>query len=179
MNPFKHHGDVETVIASGTLRVVVKPSPGWWSLLFQAGILVTFAVLCLRSWEQIPLLERILISGAVIAGIAGWFEQLFGFSEVIEFDQKSLRIRTETFGWERTREYPVEQCSDLQVQDLTGNPHGLQCRLGWKTIEFGDHLSEQQGIEVISALQDTLPEIASKLLPSVDVSKQFTRLGLS
>ena len=140
---------------------------------------MAFAVLSLRSWEKMPLLGRILVVGGVIAAIAGWFQQLFGFSEVIELDSKHLRIRTEIFGWERTREYPIEQCSDLELQDLTGNPHGLQCRIGWRTIEFGDYLSEEQATEVLSALQDSMPEIALKLLPSVDISRHFTNLGLS
>ena len=178
MNPLKHHAEVETTIASGIFRVVIRPSPRCWPLTFQAGIIVLFALVCIRSWKTIPLIERVLISGAVIAGIAAWCEQLFGFSEIIEFDQKNIRIRTEILGWERMREYPTEQCCDLQVQDLTSDPHGLQFRVGWRTIEFADYLSEQQAIEVISALQDALPDIAPKLLPSVDITKHFTRLGL-
>jgi hypothetical protein len=144
------------------------------SMLFQAAIIALFGLLSLRSWQTEPLLVRIASVAVVIGGIGGWFAQLFGFSEEIEFDQKSLRVRTETFGWERTREYPIEQCTDLQVQDRTGGPHGLQCRIGWRTIEFGDYLSEQQAIEVLSALQDAMPDVAPKLLPSVDI----TTLGL-
>ncbi len=174
MNPLRRSAKVEIAVVSGTLRVAVRPSPHWLSILFQAAIIALFGVLSLRSWQTESLLVRIATVAVVIGGIAGWFAQLFGFSEEIEFDQKGLRIRTETFGWERTREYPIEHCSDLQVQDLTSDPHGLQCRLGWRTIEFGDYLSEQQAIEVLSALQDALPDVAPKLLPSVDI----TKLGL-
>jgi hypothetical protein len=174
MNPFKPHATVDILVVSGSLRIVVQPSPVWPSMLFQAAIIALFGFLSLRSWQTEPLLVRIATVAVVIGGIGGWLAQLFGFSEEVEFDQKSLRVRTETFGWERTREYPIEQCSDLQVQDLTGDPHGLQCRIGWRTIEFGDHLSEQQAIQVLSALQDALPEVVPKLLQSVDV----TKLGL-
>jgi hypothetical protein len=174
MNSLKQHATVEILVVSGSLRIVVRPSPGWLSMLFQAAIIALFGLLSLRSWQSEPLLVRIPTVAVVIGGIGGWFAQLFGFSEEIEFDQKSLRVRTETFGWERTREYPIEQCSDLQVQDLTGDAHGLQCRIGWRTIEFGDYLSEQQAIEVLSALQDALPEVVPKLLHSVDI----TKLGL-
>ena len=174
MNSLKQHATVEILVVSGSLRIVVRPSPGWLSMLFQAAIIALFGLLSLRSWQSEPLLVRIPTVAVVIGGIGGWFAQLFGFSEEIEFDQKSLRVRTESFGWERTREYPIEQCSDLQVQDLTGDPHGLQCRIGWRTIEFGDYLSEQQAIEVLSALQDALPEVVPKLLHSVDI----TKLGL-
>jgi hypothetical protein len=124
-------------------------------------------------------LERFLSVVVIIGAIGGWFEQIFGFSEVIEFDARHLRIRKETFVWERTREYPIERCSDLELQDRSGDPHGLQCRLGWRTIEFGDYLLEQQAIEVLSALEEALPDVALKLLPSVDISKNFTKLGLS
>ena len=139
-----------------------------------------FAVLSLRSWVKTPLLERIFIVIAVIGAIAGWFEQLFGFSEDIEVDAKNLRIRKETFGWERTKEYPIEKCTDLTLQDESGYPHGLQCRLGrLRTIEFGDYLSQQQALEVLTALEDGLPEVAQKLLPSIDITKHFTKLNLS
>lgn len=178
MNRFKRSPHIEITVVSGTLRVFVRPSPHCLPLLFQAGIIVIFASLSLRSWGKMPLFGRILVSAAVLGGIAGWFEQLFGFSETIEFDRKHLRIRREIFGWERTREYLIQECSDLEVQDMSGNPHGLQCRLGWRTIEFGDDLSEHQAIEVLSALRDALPEMVPMLFPSVDISKHFTRLGL-
>ena len=180
MNPLKRSANVEIAVVSGTLRVTVRPSPHWLPLLFQAGIIVMFAVLSLWSWVKIPLLERILITVAVIGAIAGWFEQLFGFSEVIEVDPTNLQVRKETFGWERTRQYPIDNCTDLKLQDESGYPHGLQCRLGrLRTIEFGDYLSQQQALEVLTALEDGLPEIAQKLRPSVDITRHFTKLNLS
>jgi hypothetical protein len=180
MNPLKRSANVEITVVSGALRVTVRPSPHWLQLLFQAGIIATFAVLSLRSWVKIPRLERIFITVAVIGAIAGWFEQLFDFSEVIEVDPTNLRVRKETFGWERTREYPIEKCTDLKLQDESGQPHGLQCRLGrFRTVEFGGYLSQQQALEVLTALEDGLPEIAQKLLPSVDITRHFTKLNLS
>ncbi len=138
-----------------------------------------FAVLSLRSWVKTLLLERIFIVIAVIGAIAGWFEQLFGFSEVIEVDPKNIRVRKETFGWEHTREYATERCTDLKLQDDSGHPHGLQCRLGrWRTIEFGDYLSQEQALEVLTAFADGLPEVAQKLLPSLDITRHFTKLNL-
>jgi hypothetical protein len=122
MNPFKRHASVEIAVVSGTLRVTVRPSPHWLLLLFQAGIIAMFAVLSLRSWVKMPLLERILITIAVIGAIAGWFEQPFGFSEEIEVDPKNIQVRKATVGWERTREYPIERCTDLKLQDESGDP---------------------------------------------------------
>jgi hypothetical protein len=179
MNPLKRRASAEIVVVSGTLRVTVRPSPHWLLLLVEAGIIALFAVLSFRA-KEMSLLERILSIGVVIGAIAAWFEQLFGLSEVIEIDAKQLRVRKETFGWERTKEYPIEQCSDLSLQDESGDPHGLQCRLGrWRTIEFGDYLSQQQAIEVLSALDNGLPEIAQRVLPSEDITGHFTKLDLS
>jgi hypothetical protein len=179
MNPLKRSANVEITVVSGTLRVTVRTSPRWSPLLFQAGIIALFAVLSLQSWIKMPLLERILVTVVAIGAIAGWFEQLFGFAEEIEFDPKNLRVRKETFGWERKREYPIEKCTDLKLQDESGHPHGLQCRLGrLRTIEFGDYLSQQQAVEVLTALDDGLPEVAQKLLPSVDITRHFTKLNL-
>ena len=119
--------------------------------------------------------RRAAIFGAVLA----WFEQLSGFTEVIEVDARHLRLRKEIFGWERTREYSIEQCSELKLQDESGDAHGLQCRLGrWRTIEFGDYLTQQQALDVLSALDDKFPEIAPKLLPSEDITQHFTKLDL-
>ena len=178
MNRLKQRATVEVVLLSGVLRVTVRPSPNWLFLLLEAGIIAAFAVLTFRA-KAMSLPERILSIGVVIGAIGAWFEQLFGFSEVIEFDSGHLRIRKETFGWERTREYPLEQCSDLALQDESGDPHGLQCRLGrWRTIEFGDHLSQRQAIEVLSALENGLPEIAQRVLPSEDITRHFTKLDL-
>lgn len=178
INPLKQRASVETNVLSGALHVTVRPSPRPWLLLFEAMLIAAFAASSFRARAGISRLENIL-SGVVVVGAAvGWFEQLFGFSQVIEFDTKHLRIRTETLGWERTKEYPIEQCTDLQLQNRSGDPHGLQCRIGWRTIEFGNYLSEEQATEVIAALQDVLPEITPKLLPSVDISRHFTKLGL-
>jgi hypothetical protein len=176
MNPLKHRASVEIVFVSGTLRVTVRPSPNWLLLLVEAGMIAVFAVLSFRTRAEMPLLERILSAGVVIGAIGAWFKQLFGFSEVIEFDRKHLRIRKERFGWERTKEYPIEQCSDLSLQDKSGNPHGLQCRFGrWRTVEFGGCLSQEQAMEVLFALQNDLPEIAHDVLPSIDITRHFVK----
>jgi hypothetical protein len=180
MRPFKQTARVEVAVISGTVRVTVQPAPHWMLLLLQAGVIGMFAVLSFRARVTMSLIPRILSSLVVIAAIEEWLRQVFGSAEVIEFDSKHLRVRKETFGWERIREYPLEQCSDLTLQDESGSPHGLQCRLGrWKTIEFGDYLSQRQAIEVLSALQNGLPDVAHRILLSIDITKPFSRLNLS
>jgi hypothetical protein len=177
MNLLKRPASVQIDLVSGTLRVTVRPVPHWFLLLVEAGAIALLAAFSFRARTEMSLLKRILSTAAVVGAIAAWLEQLFGFEEVIEFDQRHLRIRKATFGWERTREYPIEQCTDLAVQDEALDPHGLQCRLGrWRTIEFGDYLTQQQAMEVLSALQDGFPEMAQKLLPSIDITRHFAKL---
>jgi hypothetical protein len=55
---------------------------------------------------------------------------------------------------------------------------GLQCKLGWRTIEFGDYLSEEQANEVLGALADVLPDLVPTLFPSLDITRHFTKLSL-
>lgn len=176
MKLLRQPAKMEMVVASGLLRVTVRPSQHWAPLTFQAVTAATFAALLFSARSRMSSLEFIFATLSVLGAIVAWFGHLFGWEEVIEFDAGHLRIRNEVFAWERTREYPIAECSDLGPQDLTGRPHGLQCRLGRRTIEFGDYLSEQQGIEVVSALEDALPDIVQTLLPSVDISKDLMKL---
>src|SRR5690349_20163066 len=127
MNPLEKRAIAQIEAVSGTLRVLVQPSPNWMFLLVQAGIIAAFSFLGLRSWVTSSMPERIFIAATVVGAVLGWFAQLSRASEVIEFDQNHLRIRKEIFGWERTRDYPIEQCSDLKPQDESGDPHGLEC----------------------------------------------------
>jgi hypothetical protein len=46
-------------------------------------------------------------------------------------------------------------------------------------IEFGDELSAEQSEEVLDALSDSMPEVARKLLPFLDITKHWTSLKLS
>jgi hypothetical protein len=171
-NPFRPFATVGILVASGTLRVTVQPSPHWLLLLSEAALIAGFAVMSFWARAQMSQAERLITVAFVVAAIAGWFEQAFGFSEVIEFDEQQLRVPRETFGWERTREYSIENCSDLTLQDQSGTPYGLQCRVGrWKTIEFGNDLSQQQAMDVLSALQNGLPDVAQRVLPSLDITK--------
>jgi len=177
MNLLKQPPKMEMIVGSGFLRVSVRPSQHWAPLTFQAVTGAVFAALVFSARSRMSSLEFLFATLSVLGVVVAWFGRLFGWEEVFEFDAKHLRIRNEVFGWDRTREYPIVECSDLEPQDLTGHPHGFQCRLGRRTIEFGDYLSEQQGIEVLSALERALPEIVPTLLPSVDISKDLMKLA--
>ena len=127
MNPFHQDAEVDIAAVSGSLRVTIVPRPRWLPLLLEAAAIIAFAMLSFRAPAGMHLLERIVTLAFGIGSVVGWFAQLSGWTEVIEFDEKRLTIRKESFGWERVSRYPLEECSDLQAQDITGRPHGLQC----------------------------------------------------
>lgn len=113
-------------------------------------------------------------------GVFAWFQQLSGLEEEIEIGDHGIRIRREILGWNKISEYSIEQCSDLDVQTNKGDSRRLQFRFGkWRTIEFGNHISEEQAENILDALAESLPEIAQKLLPSIDIIKHWTTLDLS
>jgi hypothetical protein len=96
---------------------------------------------------------------------------------VVEFDATGIRIRKDILGWERMREYRIADCRSLEphVKD-EGDAYGLQCKVGWRTVRFGEYISEDQANEVLAALQRELPEVAAKLEAG---PTHFTTLGLN
>jgi hypothetical protein len=119
--------------------------------------------------------EILVVFGAVFA----WFQQLSGSEEEIEIGERGIRINREIFGWHRISGFPIEQCSDLDLQTNKEDSRRLQFRLGkWRTIEFGNYMSNEQAERVLDTLADSLPETARKLLPSLDIAKHWTTLDL-
>jgi hypothetical protein len=180
MGLFADRAGVEIRLTSGALRVSVRPQPTLASLLLTAALIVAFVAASVSAWRRAALVERIgeilITFGAVFA----WFQQLSGSEEEIEIGEQGIRIRREVFGWSRISEYSLEQCSDLDLQTTKDDSHRLQFRLGkWRTIEFGNYMSEKQAENVLNALADSLPEIARKLLPSLDITKHWNNLHLS
>jgi hypothetical protein len=173
MNFFKPSAEVEILAGPDALHVTVKSDPQAFSLLAQAGLIAIYVALVLSTWATDHLIRRVVEASTAVVLIIVWLERLSPSPEVIEFKPDSLTIRKERFGWNRESVYSIDQCTDLGVRDPAGKPHGLQCRVGsrgWRTIEFGDALSAEQATQVLVALQDSLPRVAQKLLPSIDIT---------
>lgn len=179
MGLFATKAQVEIGTTSGVLRVVVRPQPNLASLLVAAAAIVAFIVVSIKSWQRTAFVERggeVLIT---VGGVFGWFRLLSGSEEEIEIGEHGIRIRRESFGWNRVSEYPLERCSDLDLQTNKEDSRQLQFRLGkWRTIEFGRYMSKEQAERVLETLADSLPEIGRKLLPSLDITKHWTTLNL-
>lgn len=180
MNPLRPEADVEISARSGMLRVTVHPKTHWLLMLVQVAVIAFFSLYLYRGWTGISLLFRGLLLWAVACAVTAWFYQLSG-SELIEIDSQKMTIRKNILGWERTSEYPLEDCSELEWREPREDDYyGLQCKVGWKTVRFGEYVSEARAIEILTVLQRQLPEIADKMLKGPDSSKKhFTTLGLS
>jgi len=151
------------IAASGILRVTVSPKPHWLWMLFEAAFLIVFGGYTLRYWAAMSMMLKILFVWVIVGAVVGWFYQLSG-SEVIEFDAKGIRIRKDILGWERMREYRIDDCRSLEAHVKgEGDEYGLQCKVGWRTVRFAEYISEDQANEVLSTLQKELPDVAGKL----------------
>jgi hypothetical protein len=171
---------VKVVVTSGVLRVTVRPQPTLASLTVSAALIVAFTATLLVSWKQSTLLVRAGEILGVLGAVFGWFQQLSGAEEQIEIGERGIRISREIFGWHRVSEFPIEPSRDLDFQTNKEDSRRLQFRFGkWRTIEFGNHMSDEQAQRVIDTLADALPEVARKLLPSLDITKHWTTLHLT
>jgi hypothetical protein len=167
---------IDIVAASGVLRVTVRPKPHWLWMLFEAVFLVVFGGSALRYWAAMTMMSKVLFVWVIGGAVVAWFYQLSGY-EVIEFNAEGVRIRKDILGWERLREYRTEDCRSLEphVQG-EGDVYGLQCKVGWRTVRFAEHISEDQANEILVALQRELPGVAGKLEAS---PTHFTTLDLN
>ncbi len=167
---------VDIVAASGVLRVAVSPNPHWISMASEAVLIVVFGGCAFRYWAEMPTMLRVFSVWGIGGGAVAWFYQLSG-SEVIEFDATGIRVRKDILGWEKLREYRIEDCRSLEPHVKgEGDAYGMQCKVGWRTVRFAEYISESQAKEVLSALQRELPEVAQKLEGG---PTHFTTLGLN
>lgn len=159
--------------------MTVHPNPRWLLVLLEATLIFGFSGYFFRAWQGMSFVTRALFLWGDIAGIMGWVHQLTG-SEIIEFSSQKLSIRKDILVWQRIREYRIEDCSALEVHEQgEGDHNALQCKVRWRTIRFGRYLSESQAIEVLTALQREMPDVAQKLGTSAEGKKHFLTLGLS
>jgi hypothetical protein len=169
---------IDISASSGTLRVTVSRR-SWLVVFFEGGVILTLVTMTYRSWASMAHMFRLLFVWGIVSGIAAPIFQLSG-TEIIEFDSESMTIRKEIHGWERKREYSVRECSELEwTRGAEDTPQRLQCKIGHRTIGFGENLTEDQAIQVLAALQRSLPEVAHQLCSYPGSKTHFITLGLS
>ena len=181
MSFFEREAKVEILPISGMLRVSIQPQPNFVLMLLEVAVAILFWTMTVRQWSSMSLLERGFFIWGDVSTVVAFLYQLSGF-EQIEFDSRKLTIRKSTVGWERTREYSVDDCTQLEwYQGSSGNLAScLHCKVGWKMVRFAEYVSEKQAAEILSSLQQNLPAVYSRMAvtPGVDKS-HFQTLGLN
>ena len=162
---------------SGTLRVTITRR-SWLVVLFEGGVILTFIVMTYKSWASMSHIFHLLFVWGILSGIAGLIFQLAG-TEIIEFDAKKLTICKEIHGWERKREYNVNECRELEwMQGAEDTPPKIQCKIADRTIAFGENLTEDQALQILTALQQSLPQVAEQMCSYPGGKSHFITLGL-
>lgn len=172
---------VDIVPISGVLRVTLKAEPELLRAGLEAAVLSVFMWFASLSFVGLPRLQQGLIAVAVGSTVIGLLEMLRHRESMIEFGSEKLKIRRSVMGLMRTSECPIEKCSELTWREPNDeNLNSLECKVGFRTIRFGEGLSERQAQEVLAALQCHLPQVAQTMGMSAGVRKShITRLGLS
>jgi hypothetical protein len=169
--------DIST--SSGMLRVTVHPSRSWLVVICESVAILSFGILTYRYWGSMSQLFRVLFVSGTLSGAAALIFQLSG-TEIIEISSEKLTVRKEIHGWERKRDYRIKECRELEwMQGAEDTPQSLQFKTGWGTVTLGENLSENQAIEILTALQQSVPEAAQQLCSYPDGKKHFITLGLS
>jgi hypothetical protein len=154
---------IEISASSGVLRVTVHPARSWPIILFEVALLAFLGFFAYENWTKGSLLFRLIIAAAIASGAAGL---MFRWSrvEVIEIDANKITVCKDFRGWERRREYKLSDCREMEwMRGSEDSPQQLRCKSGWGTVTLADGVSETQAIQILTALQQTLPAVAQQL----------------
>ena len=169
---------VDVVASSGRVSVTVHPTPNWQAGLTAIISDILLAVLLYQYWPLTTFFMRAVWIFVMISTVLGLVYQLLG-EEVIEIDSRKLTIRKGVHGLERTREYPISECSDLEWHAGRKGGSLLGCKVGVWPKTFAKNISEADADKVMSALQHTLPDVARQICANRDGKTHFITLGLT
>ena len=123
------------------------------------------------------LFHVLFIWGFVTASLALIYQ--LSVTQVIEFDSQRITVCKEIRGWERKEEYRVEDCSELEWSEGSEHqPAMLRCKADRRTVKVCEDLSEDESIEILTALQRRLPDVAQKLCSYPRSKEHFLTLGI-
>ena len=178
MGPSTAGTRIRIVPSSGMLRVTIPPRRSWLSLL-EIAVFLVVVVWVYGFWSRIsPLFHVLLIWGFVSAALALIYQ--LSVTQVVEFDSQRMTVCKEIHGWERKKEYKIEGCSELEWSEGSeGECEALKCKVGRRTVKVCQDVSEAESIQILTALQRSLPEIAQKVCSYPDFKEHFLTLGLN
>jgi hypothetical protein len=170
--------EIEISTSSGMLIVRIHPRIHWLPGLAMLAGDVLFAMFLYRFWTFIPWFVRIIYVLILVSTVPTWIYELAG-EEILEFDSQKLTVRRGIHGWERKQEYRISECSDLEWHRGRKGNSSLGCKAGRSTVHFGKKLSENDANKILTALQQTLPDVAQKICSYPTHHGPFLTLGLN
>ena len=177
MTKFFDGPKVDVVTGSGMLCVTIHPRPNWPMGLAALGSDVIFAALLYHVWSITPLSIRIVWLALLPLVLLSSAYEFFG-EEVVEIDSQKIVIRKGIHGWERKRDYQIDDCCNLEWSAGRKGGSHLTCKVGRWPITFAKGISETDADEIFSALQRTLTAVAQKTCASTGGKEHFITLGL-
>jgi hypothetical protein len=170
---------IEVTTHSGTLSVTVRQNTHWLVAVFLIIADLGFAIALYKYWSVLPIIPRVIWLWALIGSVPSMFYHALG-EETIEITAQKLSIRKGIHGWERKRDFEINDCRELQWRKGSKNsPRGLECKVSWRSVTFGSGLSEDDAIEIMASLQRTLPDVAQKICALPGPGEHFLTLGLN
>jgi len=168
----------DVVVGSGMLRVTIHPRRDWLVGLGALAWDAFFIAILYQVWSRLPFSFRVIWIAVLVAALLSEVHEFLA-EEILEFDSRKLTICKGVHGWERRREYPIEQCSDLEWRTgRRGRPY-LAFSVGRRSVKFGKGLSEEAANEILTALQRALPDVAQKMCSHPGGREHFVTFGLN
>jgi hypothetical protein len=163
MTGFVEGSKVRMLAIPGKLRVTVRIGSPWLGTIALFGVMVFVGLSACFHWTDFPSWVRGLLLLVGVSSLPVLVFQLFA-QEIIEFDRQVLTIRKGIHRWVRKREYRIEDCRGLERKGGNkGKSSGLKCTVVWRTVTFGDWLSGDDALKILTALRRNLPEVAQKI----------------
>jgi hypothetical protein len=143
--------------------------------------IVALAAIVMAAYALWPKTSFLLHALFVVAIVSDFLSAIYRLSvtQSIQFDLRYLAKCKDFHGWEKRREYKVENCTELEWSEGTeDSPAGLNCRVRSRTIKLFEDLSEAESIEILTALQQYLPEVAQKVCSYPESKAYFLSLNI-
>lgn len=168
---------VDIVQSSGMLCVTIHPRQGWLAGIGALAWDTMLIVILFQFWSRMPLSIRVFWIAILVAASLSLIHE-FWVEEILEFDSQKVIVRRGVHGWERKREYSIEQCSRLEWNQGRKGSSYLTLSVGRLPIMLGKGLSEDAANEILTTLQRVLPDVAQKVCSYPGSKEPFVTLGL-
>jgi hypothetical protein len=157
MGPSKAGTRVCIVSGSGMLRLTIPPKRSWLLILFEIAVFLVVMIWVYGFWTRISTLFHVLFIWGFVSAALALIYQL-SVTQVVEFDSQRITLCKKIHGWERKKDYKIQECSELEWSEGSeGEPEALKCRVGWRRITVCQDVSEAESIEIRSSKGLLLP----------------------